>query len=169
VEQTIRPTGLSSATGVLAVAFSAKGLLFTGSWAGIVQQWNPTTGAEVAHPLLTEAAPVSSLSVAPGGGQFVTSGGSSGGVKIWDNQALQQFGTTFPGGAGGWGNAKYTPDGSNIVVVYSDGSAAVWPVSVGGWMDHACAVARRNFTQEEWSRFVPNQPYQRTCPSLPSG
>jgi hypothetical protein len=90
-------------------------------------------------------------------------------MNIWDEHSLQQFGATFPGGAGQWGNAQYTPDGSNIVVVYSDGSAAVWPVSVRGWMDHACSVARRNFTQEEWSRFVPNQPYQRTCPSLPSG
>jgi len=166
-EQTLRPLGPPFSEA--AVDFEADGTLFTGSYAGVVQHWNPQTGAQLGHPVLVEAAPVASLAVAPAGGAFATTGGSSGGVKIWDDQSLQQFGATFPGGAGQWGNAQYTPDGSNIVVVYSDGSAALWPVSVRGWMDHACAVARRNFTQEEWSRFVPNQPYQRTCPSLPSG
>jgi class 3 adenylate cyclase/WD40 repeat protein len=167
VEQTVRPQGPRFSEA--AVDFEADGTLFTGSYAGIAQHWNPQTGAPLGHSLLVEAAPVASLAIAPGGGAFATTGGSSGGMNIWDDQSLQQFGATFPGGAGQWGNAQYTPDGSNIVVVYSDGSAAVWPVSVRGWMDHACAVARRNFTQEEWSRFVPNQPYQRTCPSLPSG
>jgi class 3 adenylate cyclase/WD40 repeat protein len=167
VEQTVRPLGPRFAEA--AVDFEADGTLFTGSYAGVAEHWNPQTGARLGHPVLVEAAPVASLAVAPGGGAFATTGGSSGGVNIWDDKSLQQFGATFPGGAGQWGNAQYTPDGSNIVVIYTDGSAAVWPVSVGAWMDHACSVARRNFTHEEWSRFVPNQPYQRTCPSLPSG
>jgi class 3 adenylate cyclase/WD40 repeat protein len=166
-ERTLHPMGPAFMEN--AVNFEADGTLFTGSNAGIVQHWNPQTGVQLGHPVLVEAAPVASVAVAPAGRTFATSGGSSGGVKIWDDQSLQQFGATFPGGAGFWGNAQYTPDGSSIVVVYSDGSAAVWPVSVRGWMDHACAVARRNFTQEEWSRFVPNEPYQRTCPDLPSG
>lgn len=166
-ERTLRLKGPAFAEA--AVAFAADGTLFTGSYAGIGQHWNPQTGVPLGHPVLVEAAPVASLAIAPGGGAFATTGGSSGGVNLWDGRSLQQFGATFPGGAGQWGNAQYTPDGSNIVVVYSDGSAALWPVSVRAWMDHACSVARRNFTQEEWSRFVPNQPYQRTCPSLPSG
>jgi class 3 adenylate cyclase/WD40 repeat protein len=166
-EQSLRPLGPPFSEA--AVDFEADGTLFTGSYAGIVQHWNPQTGAQLGHPVLVEAAPVASLAVSSRGGAFATTGGSSGGVKIWDDQSLQQFGAAFPGGAGFWGNAQYTPDGSNIVVVYSDGSAAVWPVSVRAWMDHACMVARRNFTREEWSRFVPNLPYQRTCPDLPSG
>jgi class 3 adenylate cyclase/WD40 repeat protein len=166
-EQTVRPLGPPFSEA--AVDFEADGTLFTGSYAGVVQHWNPQTGAQLGHPVLVEAAPVASLAVSPRGGAFATSGASSGGVSIWDDQSLQQFGATFPGGAGLWGNAQYTPDGSNIVVIYGDGSAALWPVSVRAWEDHACAVARRNFTQEEWSRFVPNQPYQRTCPNLPNG
>jgi class 3 adenylate cyclase/WD40 repeat protein len=166
-EQTLHPA--EGPLPIDAVAFQADGVLLTGSNAGIVQEWNPATGAQVGHAVLVEAAPVSSLTVDPASKAFATSGGSAGGVKIWDEQSLQQFGATFPGGAGHWGNAEYTPDGANIVVVYSDGTAAVWPVSVSAWMDHACAVARRNFTQEEWSRFVPNQPYQRTCPDLSAG
>jgi hypothetical protein len=107
--------------------------------------------------------------MAPGSASFAVSGGSSGGVKIWDDGSLQQFGATFPGGAGQWGHVAYTPDGSRIVVVYSDGSATVWPATVRAWLDQACAVAGRNFTHEEWDRFVPGQHYRRTCPAYPAG
>ena len=34
---------------------------------------------------------------------------------------------------------------------------------------HACAVAGRNLTREEWARSVSGHAYTRTCPSLPSG
>ena len=37
---------------------------------------------------------------------------------------------------------------------YADGSAYRWPVTVGAWADQACRVAGRNFTREEWRRFV---------------
>jgi len=83
----------------------------------------------VGHAVLAEAAPVASIDVSPDGTTFATSGGSSGDLKIWDDSSLQQFGATFAGTAGLWGNAVYTPDGSSLIVVYADGSGAVWPVS----------------------------------------
>jgi WD40 repeat protein len=169
-EQTWKPGVAGQETGpVFAVAFEPDGVLLTGSRSGIVQHWNAQTAQERDHAVLTEAAPVSSLSVAPDGTGFATSGGSSGDVKLWDDASLQQFGATFPGSPGQWGNAQYTPDGSKVVVVYLDGSGAVWPVTLNAWMDHACQVARRNFTQEEWARFVPDHGYEQTCPAYPPG
>ncbi|HVS67812.1 MAG TPA: hypothetical protein VHE56_04630, partial [Mycobacteriales bacterium] len=88
---------------------------------------------------------------------------------IWDPGIGQQFGSAFPGGASTWGNAVYAPDGSKLIAAYSDGTGAVWPVSVDSLMAQACDVARRNFSQDEWERFVPNSPYQRTCPQYPAG
>ena len=75
----------------------------------------------------------------------------------------QQFGATLPGDPGQSGNARYTPDGSKLIVVYRDGKGFVWPVSLRAWEDHACAVAGRNFTREEWSRFVGGRSYTRVC------
>jgi hypothetical protein len=49
------------------------------------------------------------------------------------------------------------------VVVYDDGSGDVWPVSVAAWKSHACAVAERNLTREEWSRFVTGRAFARVC------
>jgi WD40 repeat protein len=114
--------------------------------------------------VLVEQAPVAAITVEPGGSHFAVSGGSSGRVKIWDDKTLQQFGASFPGGAGTWGTVAYTPDGSNLVVVYSDGTGDVWPVTLSAWMQHACTVAARNLTSEEWDRFVPGHSYTKTCP-----
>jgi WD40 repeat protein/DNA-binding SARP family transcriptional activator len=146
------------------LAFSPKGLLATGTWAGIVQLWNPTTGRELGRPTLVAAAPVASISFAPTGDTFATTGGSDGLMKLWRTSTLQQFGAAFPGDPGQWGTARYTPDGSALVVAYEDETGDVWPASVQAWEQHACAVAGRSFTHEEWRRFVGGRAYAKTCP-----
>jgi WD40 repeat protein len=144
--------------------FAPDGTLATGNGAGIVQRWNPRTGAQIGHPALVATAPVASISFAPDGKTFATTGGSDGLAKIWVTKTEQQFGATFPGDPGQWGNAAYTPDGSKLIVVYADGKAFAWPASVGSWEQHACKVAGRNFTREEWSRFVGSgHAYARVC------
>ena len=81
---------------------------------------------------------------------LLTAGGSDELAKLWDTKTLQQFGSTFPGDPGQWGNAEFTPDASKLVVVYADGTGFSWPISVKAWEKHACRVAGRNFTAEEW-------------------
>jgi WD40 repeat protein/DNA-binding SARP family transcriptional activator len=141
-------------------------MLATGTAAGIVQLWNPTTGAQIGHPTLVAAAPVSTIAFDPAGDTYATAGGSDGLVKLWTTKTQQQFGATFPGDPGQWGNAQYTPDGSRLVVVYQDGTGVVWPVSLHAWEEHACQVAERNLTREEWSRFIGNPRYSAVCPGL---
>ena len=138
-------------------------MLATGTAAGIVQLWNPATGAQIGHPTAVAAAPVASIAFDPAGDTFATAGGSDGLAKLWTTKTQQQFGATFPGDPGRWGNAQYTPDGSKLVVVYDDGTGVVWPVSLPAWEDHACAVAGRNLTREEWSRFIGNRRYSAAC------
>lgn len=146
-------------------AFTPDGkLLATGTAAGIMQLWNPATGAQVGHPTLVAAAPIASIAFDHSGRTFATAGGSDGFVKLWTTKTQQQFGATFPGDPGRWGNAQYTPDGSTLIVVYDDGTGVVWPVSLAAWEKHACAVAGRTLTREEWSRFIGNRPYSPVCP-----
>jgi WD40 repeat protein len=145
------------------LAFSPRGLLATGTWAGIVQLWNPATGREVGRPTLVAAAPVASISFDPAGDTFATAGGSDGLAKLWRTSTLQQFGASLPGDRGMWGNARYTGDGSLLVVVDEDGVGEVWPTSLAAWEQHACAVAGRSFTREEWHRFVGGRAYAKTC------
>jgi hypothetical protein len=76
---------------------------------------------------------------------------------------LQQFGASFPGDPGQWGTAAFTPDGSRLVVSYEDQTGSIWPTSLAVWERHACAVAGRSFTREEWRRFVGRARYSPTC------
>jgi WD40 repeat protein/class 3 adenylate cyclase len=165
-ERTIRPQ--KGPVAVTTVAFSPQGTLASGSWAGIVNLWDPKTSKGLGHPTLVAQAPVSAIAFAPDGEMFATSGGSSGHTKVWVRSTLQQLGDDFPGGEGSWGNVAYTPDGRYLFSAYADGSAYRWPVTVGAWADQACRVAGRNFTHEEWRRFVAGRSYERVCPERPT-
>jgi WD40 repeat protein len=155
------PGGLETA------AFAPDGTLATGTYAGIVQLWNPATGSQIGHPTLVAAAPVASISFTPASDTFATAGASDGLMKIWTTKTQQQFGATFPGEPGQSGDARYTPDGSKLIVVYQDGKGVIWPVSLPAWENHACAVAGRNLTHEEWSRYVNGRSYTKICAGLP--
>ena len=149
--------------GLETAAFAPDGSLATGTRAGIVQLWNPATGAQIGHPTLVAAAPVASIAFDPKSDTFATTGASDGLVKLWTTTTQQQFGAPLPGDPGLSGTARYTPDGSKLIVVYRSGKGFVWPASLGAWEDHACAVAGRNFTREEWSRFVSGHRYADVC------
>jgi WD40 repeat protein len=145
------------------LAYRPDGVLATGTWAGIVQVWNTHTGREIGHPTLVAPAPVASFAFNRHVPFFATTGGSDGTAKLWSTTTLRQFGASFPREQGSWGTAAFTPDGSKLVVVWEDGHGAVWPTSVASWERHACFVAGRRLTREEWSRFVGGRAYAPAC------
>jgi WD40 repeat protein len=156
-------------TGTISLAFGTGDELATGSWQGIITLWNAGSGAPLGKEALAAPAPVSSVAFDPSGTRYATAGGSSGGLRLWDTATQQLIGAQFPGGDGQWGTVAFTPDGRYLLVVFTDGSAYRWPVSVEGWEAHACAVAGRNLTKEEWHRYVGSRGYQSTCPMFPPG
>jgi WD40 repeat protein/class 3 adenylate cyclase len=158
VELTVRPMG-----DPLALGFTPEGKLETSTYLGIVQSWDAQTGKELGRPLLAEPAPVSSLAFQPKTDLFATGGGSGGFVKLWDAKTLTQLGSALPGSPGRWANAEFTPDGTHLVTIYDDGRGAVWPVTLAAWTRRACSVAHRNFTQDEWRRFVGSRSYSKVC------
>jgi WD40 repeat protein len=158
-----------AAGSVIALAFAPDGTLATGAWSGVVDLWNPHTGHQIGQPTLAAGAPVAAISFSPDGQTFATTGGSSGGTRLWVTATQQQLGSDFPGGAGQWGNVGYTPDGRYLFTVFGDGTGYRWPVTLGSWEQHACKIAGRNFTQEEWRRFVRAGSYELACPQFPAG
>ncbi|MBV8220383.1 MAG: protein kinase, partial [Solirubrobacterales bacterium] len=58
--------------GTISVAFAPNGTLATGTYAGVVQLWNPSTGDPIGHPVLAAAAPVASIAFDRSGQRFVT-------------------------------------------------------------------------------------------------
>src|SRR5262249_6269066 len=124
---------------------------------------NLRTGVEIGRPVLAQPSPIASLAFDASGDTFSTTGGSDGTAKLWTTATLQQVGTAFQSDPSQWGTARVTPDGAHLVVVYGDGTGFVWPRRVGAWAAHACTVAGRNLTREEWRRYVPHRGYSRVC------
>jgi hypothetical protein len=38
-----------------------------------------------------------------------------------------------------------------------------WDMTPAHWADRACGLAARDLTTTEWARWLPDQPYRRTC------
>jgi DNA-binding SARP family transcriptional activator/WD40 repeat protein len=148
----------------VALAFSPDGTLLSGSWAGTVQRWDAESGDEIDQATLVSAGPVGSISFGSDSTMFSTTGLADGRAKLWTTSPVQQLGSSFPATTGAQaGNAMITPDRRALIAVYDDGSGAVWPLAVDAWKQHACAVAGRNLTREEWSRFITGRAYRSTC------
>lgn len=64
-----------------------------------------------------------------------------------------------------------SPDGSTVAIGSFDdsGTVTLWQLETEPWPERACALANRNLTQEEWKRYLGDQPHERTCANLPSG
>jgi DNA-binding SARP family transcriptional activator/WD40 repeat protein len=163
VRRTLHPVGSADQQPIISVAFAPDGTLATGSWAGIVQLWNTSSGQAIDHPLLVAAGPVASIAFDPAGERFATTG-DDGSAKLWFTNTLQQEGSTFQGQTGAWGHTAFSPNGSNLIVIYDDGKGFAWPVTPSAWKQHACAIAGRNLTREEWARFVTGHDYEPVCP-----
>ncbi len=147
------------------VSFSPDGTLAVGAWSGIVQLRDAATGAQLGHNVEVAQWPVDAIAFDPTGKTFATSLGPGGSAaRIWSTSTLQQFGSDL-GGTGSDQNMAFTPDGRYLLVAADDGRVTRWPVSLAAWEQHACAVAGRNFTREEWSRYVGSRPYATVCGS----
>jgi WD40 repeat protein len=158
VQRVLRTKGTDAA-----LSYSPAGVFATGTGSGIVQLWNPRTGEPLSRPTQVAPAPTTTISFNPTGTTFITSGGSDGIPKLWTTATLQQLGSDLPGDPGSWLNQSYTPDGRHIIVVSQSGRGWIWPATLAAWEQHACSVAGRNLTPEEWSRYVTGRAYSRIC------
>jgi DNA-binding SARP family transcriptional activator/WD40 repeat protein len=144
------------------LAFAPDGTLATGTLSGIVQLWNPINGTQIADPLPVTAGPVSSIAFDATGRRFATAS-QDGTVKLFATSTLQQQGTALNTDQRAAPSATFAPDGS-LLVINDRGDGLTLPTSLTAWEQRACAVAGRNLTREEWSRYIPGHAYTRVCP-----
>ena len=160
VRRTLHPLGADE---TVSFAFAPNGTLATGTEGGIVQLWNPITGEQVAGPVAVADGPVTSIAFDRTGQRFTT-GGHDGTVKLWSASTLQQAGATLNTEQDASTTAAFEPSGAALIVVDDHGNGFTWPTSIAAWEQRACTVAGRNFTRQEWSRFVTGHRYAKVCP-----
>jgi WD40 repeat protein len=151
---------------VLSVAFSSKWQVAAAGRDPKIRLCNTNDlGSSLPAPRLEKhKAEVSSLAFSPNG-ETLASASKDGALILWDVTSAQFVYSLLSGSADG-GNCKtisavaFNADGSRLVSTGSE--VLVWDLSVEGWRTRACKIAGRNFTEEEWTRYLPDEKYRQT-------
>jgi WD40 repeat protein len=99
-------------------------------------------------------------------GSRIVTGSGDGAVTLWDGRTLQALGTVYPRQEGDPVSARADFGGDHDVTIASyDGHTFTWDTDDDRAVDHACRMAGRNLTREEWSEFLPEQPFREVCPT----
>jgi WD40 repeat protein len=60
-------------------------------------------------------------------------------------------------------SVEFMPDDRTVTIATYTSAIYHWDTSVEAALDHACALAARNLTPDEWETFFPGLPYRETC------
>jgi WD40 repeat protein/DNA-binding SARP family transcriptional activator len=143
--------------------FSRDGrLLFAGSQDGRVRvfsarDWRPLGPAFAGH-----AGWVASVDASPDGRTLVTAG-QDGKVRLWELATRRPIGAPLPGPKNLNVVARFAPVGNHVFATFADGRGYRWDVRPTAWMRHACEVAGRRLTRNEWQDALPERDYAPAC------
>jgi len=104
-------------------------------------------------------------------GRWLASGSRDDTARIWDLSIAEAAAKSVELGdhADDVSGVTFSPDGRWLATGSTDGTARLWLVPLNELTSLACQSAGRNFTQEEWRQFFPEENYRKTCEELPEG
>ena len=166
-----------------AVALSADAeTLAVARASGTIDLIDARTGSS-RHSLYSQASPggkdaaMQAIAFSPDGAMLVA-GATDETLEVWDVSTgafIAELDPGAPNTEGGIGGLLgFTPDGTGLhwLINVSGGSATITTSDFNraDWSTHACRLAGRNLTRQEWKTFFGNDvPYHRTCPQWPAG
>jgi WD40 repeat protein len=114
----------------------------------------------VGQPLAAQGAQLLALAVSPDG-SVVAGVGWDGALRLWDRPSGRAIGPPLEAHDGytrsiAWLDQKHLLTGGNDVLIS-------WDMTPSDWVTRACELAGRDLTRAEWARYLPGQPYRRTC------
>jgi WD40 repeat protein len=112
---------------------------------------------------LPDIEPVSNLGFARNGELLVITS-SDGTVRLWDVDRAASGGIAWHGSGAVGGSPSWYDEATESIWVHSSGKLLQIPLNPVRWVERACEIVGRDFTQEEWDRFVPgDEPLQSAC------
>ena len=99
-----------------------------------------------------------------------TSGGAQANAQLYDATTLEAIGVPFSYPSTDTFGDPIAVNGAGTRFSEAENDAPLlWDVNPTDWLSIACRITGRNLTQNEWHQYLPNRPYQITCPNLPAG
>jgi WD40 repeat protein len=143
--------------------FSPDGrMLVMGYRRGRSQVWSTQAWKLITRLLSADAAAIDHAAISPDGHTLAT-GSLEGTVRLWDIKTEQPVGVALPGLPARPVNPYFTADGTHLIASYDDGRAYLWDIRRQSLARHACEIAGRRLTREEWAEFLPNRDYDPAC------
>jgi WD40 repeat protein len=174
VQPHLLANNLGSSSNIESIAISSdKKLLATGHLDNSIWLWD-ISRPETPHFLFSievgHTRSVSSLAFSPNG-KTLASGSVDKNIILWDISNLnakQVLRATLTGHTAPILHQAlyFSSDGLSLVSASSK-DVIVWNLDPKYWLEKACKIAGRNFTQREWAQYLPGQSYRATCPDLP--
>jgi WD40 repeat protein len=140
------------------VAFSSDGETLATIGSDLTARlWDITTHAQIGAPF---GSSVGAVAVSPDGKTLATIGNDLT-ARLWDIATAAQIGP--PRGNEVFAVA-FSPDGKTLATAGADGTQ-LWDISApDNLLKAVCAIAGGSLTHQEWSTYIPSEPFQRVCP-----
>jgi len=148
--------------GIYKLAFSPDGKYLAAAGDDyLVRIWKTPKGREIAR--IAHEGPVYDMTFSPDGGYLAMALGPTAGVwTVADGKKIA--GITHEEDVY---DLAFSPDGKYLATASADHTARLSLWQSQHMMDEACDRLRRNLTPKEWSLYLDDEPYCKTCPNLP--
>lgn len=151
---------------VTSVAFSPDGqTLASGSSDSTILLWDVASQRRRGQPLTGHQGPVWAVHFNPtDDGHTLISADNTGVVRRW--LVATGLPASLPLKTGVEIESMALHPGGNLIAMGafdSSGLVHLWELSDQPWPELACQIANRNLSQEEWNKYLDDQPYHETC------